>query len=79
MYAKRQTRAMGVGGNVVDAMNCIYVYLIIRRFREIVQCLTLRGGGGGGSENNVTLTFSVHFSNFDSPLTLFILFTLINE
>ena len=32
--------------------------------------LTLRNRWVGGSENNVGLTLSVHFSNFDSPLRL---------
>ena len=35
----------------------------------LISVLTLRSGRVGGSENNVSLTLSVHFSNSDSPLS----------
>ena len=36
--------------------------------QSLISILTLRRGGRG-AENNVGLTLSVNFSNFDSPLT----------
>ena len=59
----------GWGSNSIDALSGIHVSLISKSILILTEILTLRGQGVGGSEDNVSLTLSVHFSNFDSPLT----------
>ena len=58
----------GWGSNSIDALSGIHVSLISKSILILTEILTLRGQGVGGSEDNVSLTLSVHFSNFDSPL-----------
>ena len=59
----------GWGSNSIDALSGIHVSLISKSILILTEILTLRGQGVGGSEDNVSLTLSVHFSNFDSPLS----------
>ena len=58
----------GWGSNSIDALSGIHVSLIPKSILILTEILTLRDKGVGGSEDNVSLTLSVHFSNFDSPL-----------
>ena len=58
----------GWGSNSIDALSGIHVSLIPKNIVLLTKILTLRRQGVGGSEDNVGLTLSVHFSNFDSPL-----------
>ena len=58
----------GWGSNSIDALSGMHVSLIPKNIVILTKILTLRGQGVGGSEDNVSLTLSVHFSNFDSPL-----------
>ena len=62
----------GWGSNSIDALSGIHVSLISKSILILTEILTLRGQGVGGSEDNVSLTLSVHFSNSDSPLSNFV-------
>ena len=62
----------GWGSNSIDALSGIHVSLISKSILILTEILTLRGQGVGGSEDNVSLTLSVHFSNFDPPLMVII-------
>ena len=67
----------GWGSNSIDPMSGIHVNLISKIILILTEILTLRGQGvGGGAEDNVSLTLSVHFSNFDSSLRIYVLLKL---
>ena len=61
----------GGGSYSIDALSGIHVSLISKSILTLNEILTLnRGQGVEGSDDNFSLTLSVHFSSFDSPLML---------